>query len=48
MEKSKEGHWFFRLNPTVSITFQESADGEVLSFTAHVPQGDFVRPRVKK
>jgi hypothetical protein len=44
----EEGKWFFRLNPTVSISFQESEDGEVLSFTSHSPEGDLVRPRVQE
>jgi CubicO group peptidase (beta-lactamase class C family) len=43
----EEGKWFFRMNPTVSISFQESDDGQVLSFTAHTPEGDFLRPRVE-
>ncbi len=42
----EEGKWYLRLNPTVSISFQESEDDQVLSFTSHSPEGDFVRPRV--
>ena len=44
----EEGKWFFRLNPTVSISFQESEDGQVLSFTSHSPEGDLERPRVEE
>jgi len=44
----EEGKWFFRLNPTVSIDFRESEDRQVLSFTSHSPEGDFVRPRVQE
>jgi len=42
----EEGRWAFRINPTVSISFQEDEDGNVTSFTSHAPEGDFVRPRV--
>jgi hypothetical protein len=41
-----EDKWALRLNPAVSISFQESADGQVVSFISHTPEGDFVRPRV--
>jgi CubicO group peptidase (beta-lactamase class C family) len=40
------GRWTSRLNPTVSISFQEDDEGNVVSFTAHTPEGDFMRPRV--
>lgn len=43
-----EGKWYFRLNPSVAISFQESEDGKVVSFTSHSPEGDFVRPRVEE
>jgi hypothetical protein len=43
----EEGRWTFRLNPTVSISFQEDEEGNIVSFTAHSPEGDFVRPRVE-
>jgi hypothetical protein len=42
----EEGKWTLRLNPTVSISFQEDDEGRVVSFTAHTPDGDFLRPRV--
>jgi hypothetical protein len=42
----EQGRWAFCLNPTVSISFQEQ-DGEVVSFTAHTPDGDIVRPRIR-
>lgn len=41
-----DGRWSFRLNPVVSISFQEDGDGNVVSFTSHSPEGDFVRPRM--
>jgi CubicO group peptidase (beta-lactamase class C family) len=43
----KEGRWTFRLNPAVSASFQEDEQGNVISFTAHTPEGDFVRPRIE-
>jgi CubicO group peptidase (beta-lactamase class C family) len=43
----EEDKWALRLNPAVSISFQESADGQVMSFTSHTPEGDFLRPRVE-
>ena len=42
----EDGRWAIRLNPAVTISFQEDKDGEVVSFTSHSPEGDFVRPRV--
>jgi len=42
----EEGRWAMRLNPSVSISFQEDEDGDVVSFTSHSPEGDFIRPRV--
>jgi len=44
---NQEGQWHFRLNPAVSISFQQDEKGNVISFTAHTPQGNFVRLRVK-
>jgi hypothetical protein len=43
----EEGRWAMRLNPSVSISFQEDEDGTVVSFTSHSPEGDNVRPKVK-
>jgi hypothetical protein len=43
----EEGKWYFRLNPAVAISFQESEDGKVVSFTSHSAEGDLVRPRVE-
>jgi CubicO group peptidase (beta-lactamase class C family) len=43
----EEDKWALRLNPAVSISFQESADGQVVSFTSHTPEGDFIRTRVE-
>jgi hypothetical protein len=42
----EEGKWHMRLNPAVAISFQEDDNGNVVSFTSHSPEGDFVRPRV--
>jgi CubicO group peptidase (beta-lactamase class C family) len=41
------GKWICRLNPTLSISFQEDEDGNVISFTAHTLEGEFVRPRAE-
>ena len=43
----EEGKWYVRLNPTLAISFNEAEDGRIVSFTAHTPEGDFVRPRVE-
>jgi len=42
----EDGKWAMRLTPSVSISFQEDEDGNVVSVTSHSPEGDFVRPRV--
>jgi len=42
----EEGRWTCRLNPMLSISFQEDEGGSIVSFTTHVPDGDFLRPRV--
>ncbi|UCC63052.1 MAG: serine hydrolase [Anaerolineae bacterium] len=42
-----EGKWHLRLNPEIAISFNESQDGHVESFTSHTPEGDFVQPRVE-
>jgi len=44
----EEDKWALRLNPAVSISFQESTDSQVVSFTSHTPEGDFIRPRVEE
>jgi len=44
----EEGRWAIRLNPSVSISFNESADGQVVSFTSHTPEGDLISPRVEE
>ena len=42
-----EGKWYIRVNPTTAISFNESDDGGVVSFTAHLPDGTtFLRPRI--
>ncbi|MCP4212878.1 MAG: alpha/beta fold hydrolase [Halieaceae bacterium] len=41
------GRWAIRLNPAVTISFQEDEAGTVVSFTSYSPEGDFVRPRVE-
>jgi CubicO group peptidase (beta-lactamase class C family) len=43
----EEDKWALRLNPAVSISFQDSADGQIVSFTSHTPEGDFIRSRVE-
>jgi hypothetical protein len=43
----EEGKWHLRLNPEIAISFNESQDGLVESFTSHTPEGDFVQPRVE-
>ncbi len=43
-----EGRWIMRLNPSVSISFQEDDAGNVVSFTSHAPDEDVVRPRAQE
>ncbi len=43
-----EEKWYVRLNPSVAIRFNESADGEVESFTSYSSEGELVRPKVKE
>jgi hypothetical protein len=43
----EEGEWCLRLNPVVCVSFQEDEEGDVVSFTAHTPEGDYERPRVE-
>jgi CubicO group peptidase (beta-lactamase class C family) len=43
----EEGKWHLRLRPEIAISFNESEDGRVESFTSHTPEGDFVHPRVE-
>jgi CubicO group peptidase (beta-lactamase class C family) len=43
----EEGKWHLCLNPEIAISFNESQDGHVESFTSHTPEGDFVQPRVE-
>jgi CubicO group peptidase (beta-lactamase class C family) len=43
-----EGRWIMRLNPSVAISFQEDDAGNVISFTAHTPEEEVVRPRLQK
>ena len=41
------GRWPLRLNPAVTISFDEDQTGRVVSFTSHLPDGsDLVRPKV--
>lgn len=42
-----EGRWIMRLNPSVAISFQEDEAGNVISFTAHTPEDEAVRPRLQ-
>jgi hypothetical protein len=42
-----EGKWYFRVNPTVAISFNESDDGRILSITIHLPDGStYLRTRM--
>ena len=43
-----EGRWIMRLNPSVSVSFQEDDEGNVISFTSHAPDEDVVRPRAQE
>ena len=43
-----DGRWIMRLNPSVSVSFQEGEAGNVVSFTSHAPGEDVVRPRVQE
>ncbi|MCB9153837.1 MAG: hypothetical protein H6649_07255 [Caldilineae bacterium] len=43
-----DGRWIMRLNPSVSVSFQEDEAGNVVSFTSHAPGEDVVRPRVQE
>ena len=43
-----EGRWIMRLNPSVAISFQEDEAGDVISFTAHTPEEEAVRPRLQE
>ena len=44
----EEGKWAIRLNPVVSIGFDEREDGTVESFTSYLPDGSTeLRPRVE-
>jgi CubicO group peptidase (beta-lactamase class C family) len=43
----EEGKWYIRLNPTIAISFNETEDDRVTSFTAHLPDGTtLLRPRM--
>ena len=42
-----EGKWYIRFNPTIAISFNETEDDRVTSFTAHLPDGTtLLRPRM--
>lgn len=42
-----DGSWALRANPSIRITFDENADGRVVSYTVHAPDGTTsVRPRI--
>ncbi len=42
-----EGKWYIRFNPTIAISFNETEDDGVTSFTAHLPDGTtLLRPRM--
>jgi hypothetical protein len=43
----EEGKWYMRLNPTVAVSFNETEDGRITSFTAHLPDGTtYLRERI--
>ena len=42
-----EGYRTLQLNPVSRIRFNEDKDGNVVSYTAYVPGGEIVRPRIK-
>ncbi len=42
----EEGWWALRLNPTMTVRFNEDETGRVVSYTARSPEGEAVRPRV--
>lgn len=45
----EEGKWYFRLNPQLAISFKESVDGRIESFTAYLPDGNtLLRPRLQE
>jgi hypothetical protein len=35
----EEGKWYIRINPTVAVSFNETDDGRITSFTVHLPDG---------
>jgi len=43
----EEGMWYMRVNPTVAVSFNESSDGRIESFTLHLPDGStYLRRRI--
>ena len=42
-----EGKWYIRVNPTVAVSFNETDDGRIDSFTLHLPDGTtYIRKRI--
>lgn len=42
-----EGRWYIRINPTVSVSFNEAEDGRVASLVLHLPDGtSYLRQRL--
>ena len=43
----EEGKWYMRVNPTVAVSFNETAEGGIDSLTLHLPDGaTFTRKRI--
>jgi len=43
----EEGKWYMRINPTVAVSFNETDDGRIASFTVHLPDGTtYLRERI--
>ncbi|UCD46175.1 MAG: serine hydrolase [Candidatus Bathyarchaeota archaeon] len=42
------GKWYMRVNPTIAVSFNESSDGRIESFTLHLPDGStYQRKRIQ-
>ena len=43
----EEGKWYMRINPTVAVSFNETEDGRISSFTLYLPDGTtYLRERI--
>ncbi len=44
-----EGKWYIRVNPTISVSFNETDDGRIDSLTLHLPDGTtYIRKRINE